>query len=237
MTGMHISWVILRIASLLLGCWGLSSFVLPCTARAATPQLSINLHNDSVSSIFGSNLILQVTGMFKFFTRVVRMFWILSGWVSNAEPMPPLMENSFGQPILTSKAATSFCLHENKVLYLKWIHHMKKLHLHKFSYFKSQLCITCPNLKYNLLFLLITCSKDDTSIQFINKVNSSENFWKALSAQMYTKLKLRNNTINYSSGPQHLLINNFFWIYDIGSIFERQQAQWKSAHSNHWSQN
>lgn len=102
-------------ALLLFGCWGLSVFVLPWIARAATPQSSISLHKEIVSSREGRSLILQVTGMDKLETRVPRMSLIFCGWLNRAAPIPPEMEKSFGQPMLTSNPATSFSLQITKI--------------------------------------------------------------------------------------------------------------------------
>lgn len=108
--GMDISFEMVRIASLLFGWRGLSSFVLPWTPIAATPQLSIILHRVMVSSTDDRSRILQVTGIDKFLTRRHRISLIFSGCLSRAAPIPPLTENSLGQPILTSNPATSFSL-------------------------------------------------------------------------------------------------------------------------------
>ena len=109
-TGIDSESAMILIASLLLRCAGRCSFVLPWTARAATPQLSIILHNFKVSFKSGNNRILQLTGTAKLLTREVKISLTLSGWFNRAAPIPPLIENSFGHPILTSNPATSFSL-------------------------------------------------------------------------------------------------------------------------------
>ena len=110
MMGIEISFEMVRMASLLFGCRGRSSLVLPWTPIAATPQLSIILHNLTVSSTVDRSRILHVTGIDKFSTSRQRISLIFSGFLSKAAPIPPFIENSLGQPMLTSKPETSFSL-------------------------------------------------------------------------------------------------------------------------------
>lgn len=52
--------------------------------------------------------ILQVTGTFTLSTSDFKMPLATSVFVKSAAPIPPLIENSFGHPILISMPATSF---------------------------------------------------------------------------------------------------------------------------------
>lgn len=109
------------------GCCGRSILVLPCTVIALIPHASNSFTKLTDFSISGNILkqfrlerhknhfkfliyrILQVTGIFKLFTSVLRIFFAFSGFPSSATPIPPLTENCFGHPILISMPAMSSC--------------------------------------------------------------------------------------------------------------------------------
>ena len=140
MTGILRVSAMARIAESLLACLDRSSLVRPWTAKAATPQLSIILHNSSVSSKFGSSLTLQVTGMLRFSTREVRISLTFSGCVSSAAPIPPFSEKSFGHPILTSNPATSFSLNKKFMRKIKFKQTAVKIVLKKWYLGEHNFC-------------------------------------------------------------------------------------------------
>ena len=148
MTGSFSSRAMVRMAWLLLGCCGLSVLVLPWTARAATPQLSISLHRESVSSMEGRSRILQETGMDKLATSRLRISLTLSGWVNKADPIPPKIEKSFGQPMLTSKPATSFSLIWNIIYSFKsMLEKITKLYYTNLATWRARLASLVPTWK------------------------------------------------------------------------------------------
>lgn len=109
-TGIVNNWEIFFSRSFLFECCGRSSFVRPWTAMAAIPQLSKSLHNCNVFSSSWKTRILQVMGLRMLLTSFFKIALALSTLESRATPIPPLTENSFGQPMLISMPATSFSL-------------------------------------------------------------------------------------------------------------------------------
>lgn len=121
------------------------------------------------------NLILHVTGIFKPFTKVLRMsFALLELYISDA-PIPPLIENSFGHPMLTSIAATSdSTLYGVYEIQSGMSEQTRFSGTHQFGDFKCPFSVGRANLKCYLLLLQITCSKHHSAIGFVHKVNGSQ---------------------------------------------------------------
>ena len=82
-----------------------------CIDIAYAPAFSNDLQKLIVSSVVSRRRILQVIGIsgnFAFKPLIISQ--ATSAFFNKAAPIPPLMENDFGQPILISSASTSFAI-------------------------------------------------------------------------------------------------------------------------------
>lgn len=93
-----------------LGCCGLSSIVRPCTAIASIPVEARVSQSWRVFSRSGRIRILQVTGIVTVSINLRKISVAFWGSLRRAAPIPPSKENFFGQPILISMPAISFCI-------------------------------------------------------------------------------------------------------------------------------
>lgn len=91
-----------------LGCCGLSSIVRPCTAMASIPVEARMSQSRRVSSRLGRTRILHVIGIATVSISFCKMLVAFRGSLRREAPIPPSIENFFGQPMLTSMPATSF---------------------------------------------------------------------------------------------------------------------------------
>ncbi|OMJ16639.1 hypothetical protein AYI70_g6475 [Smittium culicis] len=86
------------------------SLVLQCTVIALTPVLAILFTSSIVSCCDGKRRIFAVTGRDKLSTKFDNIEHSKSGLYNKDAPIPPLIENFFGQPQFKSTPDTSFSL-------------------------------------------------------------------------------------------------------------------------------